>query len=94
LLSPLFPSVSKSGYQPQRTVLELAAIRSHWRAQGGCPVYALGGVTAQTAPQARELGFDGIAFLGEVWGAENPVKAFLEIERAWSKTPRPLLRKY
>ena len=39
LLSPLFPSVSKSGYQPQRTVLELAAIRSHWRAQGGCPVY-------------------------------------------------------
>ena len=94
LLSPLFPSVSKSGYQPQRTVLELAAIRSHWRAQGGCPVYALGGVTAQTAPQARDLGFDGIAFLGEVWGAENPVKAFLEIERAWSKTPRPLLRKY
>ncbi|NBV78961.1 MAG: thiamine phosphate synthase, partial [Verrucomicrobia bacterium] len=42
LLSPLFPSVSKSGYQPQRTTLELAAIRSHWRAQGGCPVYALG----------------------------------------------------
>lgn len=52
LLSPLFPSVSKSGYQPQRTALELAAIRGHWRAQGGCPVYALGGITAQTAPQA------------------------------------------
>ena len=91
LLSPLFPSVSKSGYQPQRTTLELAAIRSHWRAQGGCPVYALGGITAQTAPQARALGFDGVAFLGEVWGAENPVRAFLGIERAWSTTPRPLL---
>ena len=24
----------------------------------------------------------------------GPVKAFLEIERAWSKTPRPLLRRY
>lgn len=58
-------------------------------------MYALGGVTPKNAAQARELGFDGIAFIGSVWEQPNPVRSFLEIERAWSgRSPRKLKRKY
>jgi thiamine monophosphate synthase len=94
-LSPLYPSISKKDYVPQRTPREFQVIVERWRAQGGCPVYALGGVTPKNAAQARELGFDGIAFIGSVWEQPNPVRSFLEIEHAWTgRSPRKLKRKY
>lgn len=83
LLGPLFPSVSKRDHNPRRTPREFEVIIQRWRAAGGCPVYALGGVTPATAAEARDLGFDGLAFVGAVWDAEDPVQAFLDIERAW-----------
>jgi thiamine-phosphate pyrophosphorylase len=45
-------------------------------------VLALGGVTAERLPQARALGFDGVAVLGAVWQAADPVAAFCEIQSA------------
>jgi thiamine monophosphate synthase len=83
VLGPLFPSVSKRDHLPRRTPRELEVILQRWRSEGGCPVYALGGVTPETAAKARDLGFDGIAFVGCVWNAEDPVAVFLDIERAW-----------
>jgi len=94
-LTPLFDSISKKDYRPRRTPLEHQVIVERWKAQGGCPVFALGGVTAKHIPQVRQLGFDGAAFIGAVWKSDHPVRAFLEIERAWSgKSMRPLKRKY
>lgn len=83
LLGPLFPSVSKRDHNPRRTPRELEVIIQRWRSAGGCPVYALGGITPATAAEARDLGFDGLAFVGSVWDAEDPVQAFLDLERAW-----------
>ncbi len=94
-LSPVFPSVSKRDYVPQRTQREFQVIVERWRAEGGCPVYGLGGITPQNTGRVRELGFDGMAFIGSVWEKDNPVHAFLELERAWSgKDARKLKRKH
>jgi len=94
-LSPIFPSVSKRDYVPQRTHREFQVIVERWRAEGGCPVYGLGGITPQNAAHVRALGFDGMAFIGSVWESTQPVQAFLELERAWSgKDARKLKRKH
>jgi len=94
-LSPIFPSVSKRDYVPQRTHREFQVIVERWRAEGGCPVYGLGGITPQNAAHVRALGFDGMAFIGSVWESAQPVQAFLELERAWSGTDaRKLKRKH
>jgi|APGre2960657468_1045069.scaffolds.fasta_scaffold33942_3 thiamine-phosphate pyrophosphorylase len=94
-LSPIFPSVSKRDYVPQRTHREFQVIVERWRAEGGCPVYGLGGITPQNAAHVRALGFDGMAFIGSVWESAQPVQAFLELERAWSgKDARKLKRKH
>jgi len=45
-------------------------------------VLALGGVTAERLPQVRAFGFDGVAVLGAVWQADDPVAAFCEIQDA------------
>lgn len=94
-LSPIFPSISKRDYVPQRTTREFQVIAERWRSEGGCPVYGLGGVTPQNATRVREMGLDGVAFIGSVWETANPVKSFIEIENAWyGKSARKLKRKY
>jgi len=45
-------------------------------------VLALGGITVAHLPRIRALGFDGIAVLGAVWQADDPVAAFCEIQDA------------
>jgi len=94
-LAPLFESVSKKDHRPRRTLREFEVILKRWKAEGGAPVMALGGITPQTAPKAREMGFDGIAFIGSVWKQPDPVRAFLDLERAWyGKEARKLKRAY
>ncbi len=83
VLGPVFDSVSKRNHVPRRTHREFEVILQRWRSEGGCPVYALGGVTPDTAAKAREIGFDGIASIGCVWESDDPVKTFLDLERAW-----------
>jgi thiamine-phosphate pyrophosphorylase len=94
-LAPLFESVSKKDHRPRRTLREFEVILGRWKAEGGAPVMALGGITPHTAPKAREMGFDGIAFIGSVWKQPDPVRAFLDLERAWyGKEARKLKRTY
>ena len=78
LVSPIFPSFSKPGYGPSpdfshselRTLLALPR-----RAE----VIALGGIDVSLIPVCRELGFDGVAVLGAVWEAADPVATFREL---------------
>lgn len=80
---PLFSSVSKPGYGPGGNVspADLAALLTARTATARrTAVIALGGVTAANAPQCRALGFDGVAVLGAVWPAADPVRAFLQLQ--------------
>jgi len=94
-LAPIFESVSKKDHRPRRTLREYEVILRRWKDEGGAPVLALGGITPKNAAKAREMGFDGIGFIGSVWKQPDPVRAFLDLERAWyGKEARKLKRSY
>lgn len=80
--SPVFPSLSKPGHAPgpDASFDELAALLARRTAdERRTAVLALGGITAETAPRALGLGFDGVAVLGAIWQAADPRRAFLEL---------------
>lgn len=65
-LSPIFDSISKSGYQARFSLDELSAA-----AREGVidrHVVALGGVSVERIDTVRRLGFGGVAVLGDLWG--------------------------
>ena len=67
-LSPVFDSISKSGYSSAFTDAQL---RSAPEIDGH--VYALGGVRPEHFPLLAEYGFGGAALLGHVWRDCSPV---------------------
>ena len=64
-LSPIFNSISKQGYMAAFESEQLAAARDSGLIDSR--VMALGGVTLENIPRVRELGFGGVAILGDVW---------------------------
>lgn len=85
LLSPIFSSLSKPSYGPSDSFSPEEAsslLRAPSEGRRATEVFALGGVTPEKLPLCAELGFDGVALLGGVWGAADPVAAFL---RYWEK---------
>jgi thiamine-phosphate pyrophosphorylase len=83
--SPVFPSISKPGYAPATAVPEVAeflARRTGARRQA--EVIALGGITPANAAYCAELGFDGVAVLGALWQAAEPLKVFDQLQQALS----------
>ena len=64
-LSPIFNSISKQGYMAAFEPEQLAAARDSGLIDRR--VMALGGVTLENIPRVRELGFGGVAILGDVW---------------------------
>jgi thiamine-phosphate pyrophosphorylase len=78
--SPVFKSISKVNYMPNFSLSEIASVIHAVRV----PTLALGGVTLETARTARQAGFGGVAVLGAVWGAKDPVAAYREICASWS----------
>jgi thiamine-phosphate pyrophosphorylase len=85
LVGPVFRSVSKHGHGPNGdlNLNELYQLLRHRTAhQKHTEVIALGGLTPVNAPRCRNFGFDGVATLGSVWQAADPVRAFTEIQSA------------
>lgn len=80
---PLFPSLSKPGHGPGAG-FSLEKISTLLAARAGIErrttVIALGGITADNANRCRAAGFDGIAVLGAVWQAVDPVRAFTQLQ--------------
>jgi len=71
LISPVFPSITKTVYRPDWNELELgAALRS---STATSQRYALGGVCAANTARCLELGFDGVVLHGALWRAIDPV---------------------
>lgn len=64
-LSPIFNSISKQGYMAAFGLGQLAAARDSGLIDSR--VIALGGVTLENIPRVKELGFGGVAILGDVW---------------------------
>lgn len=64
-LSPIFNSISKQGYMAAFEPEQLAAARDSGLIDRR--VIALGGVTLENIPRVKELGFGGVAILGDVW---------------------------
>lgn len=60
-LSPIFDSISKTGYKSKFVLEEIAPLLQ------GRRVVALGGVTPEKFPALREAGFFGAAMLGHFW---------------------------
>ncbi|WP_025742754.1 thiamine phosphate synthase [Aquimarina pacifica] len=72
LLSPVFSSISKAGYQGKGfDVRDLDKF-----------VVGMGGVNAGTLQAIFDLGYKGVGVLGGVWNTEDYLGSFLEIKKA------------
>lgn len=80
-LSPIFNSISKQGYMAAFGPGQLAAARDSGLIDRR--VMALGGVTLENIPRVKELGFGGVAILGDVWlrMADGNVDEYLALLR-------------
>ncbi|TGE06352.1 thiamine phosphate synthase [Hymenobacter fodinae] len=83
-LSPIFPSISKPGYQADFKPEALEHALGHLRGRRGYipKVVALGGVTPTNLPWVQQAGFAGAAVLGGIWQDPDPVAAFQELQAA------------
>lgn len=81
LFSPVFPSFSKPGRTPDPRIAtsDLRAILALPRR---AEMIALGGIDASRLATCRDLGFDGVAVLGTIWQAADPVLAFNKLQQA------------
>lgn len=75
ILSPVFAAISKSTMQGRG--FNVRAIDKF--------IVGMGGINAQTTPDAVQLGFKGVGALGGVWNAPDPVLAFKEMQNAFAK---------
>jgi thiamine-phosphate pyrophosphorylase len=87
LFGPVFPSISKPGYGPAADFpwyglwALLKQRRRAFAADAGAQarVLAIGGITAERLGRCAEVGFDGAAVHGAVWGDPDPARAFSRI---------------
>ena len=74
-ISPVFPSISKPGYNPTFTIGQLSeAIRRNQ--VNRTRIFALGGVTPARLPRLESAGFAGAAMLSEAWRPQIPADNF------------------
>ncbi|SHI75461.1 thiamine-phosphate pyrophosphorylase [Arenibacter nanhaiticus] len=73
LLSPVFSSISKQGYQGRG--FDISQIPKK--------IIGLGGIQEETIAQAVALGYSGIGVLGAIWQSKDPIKSFKRIQKAY-----------
>ena len=70
-LSPVFPSISKAGYESQ-ALLSIAHLSAKKRSR----IIALGGISNSNIEKAKLLGFNHFAILGILWQAKDPLESY------------------
>jgi thiamine-phosphate pyrophosphorylase len=75
-LSPVFDSISKSGYQSGFNFHSLRAAMLKTTQN----VIAIGGIELNTLEKIKNINFKGIALVGAIWQSANPVKEFIAIK--------------
>jgi len=75
-LSPVFDSISKTNYFSTFNLedISLTLTKTQYK------VVALGGIGLSNVKITKSIGFYGIALLGSVWMANEPIKKFYEIK--------------
>lgn len=71
-LSPVFKSISKQNYLPEKDLFTALKSRTNYKTK----VIALGGIDSQNIQETLEKGFNDVALLGSIWNRENPIKQF------------------
>ncbi|OXA80019.1 thiamine-phosphate pyrophosphorylase [Flavobacterium aquidurense] len=71
-LSPVFKSISKEEYYPEKDLFKALALRKNTNTK----VIALGGIDFENIKKTLKNGFDDVALLGSIWSSKNPVKQF------------------
>ncbi|CAM4105404.1 thiamine phosphate synthase [Flavobacterium antarcticum] len=70
LLSPVFSSISKVGYEGKG--FDVNGIRK--------TIIGMGGVTAENLADFTKLGYKGVGVLGGIWHSESPVETFKKMK--------------
>jgi thiamine-phosphate pyrophosphorylase len=73
---PVYNSISKHGYGPKVSMVEMRDYFAEDEERKRPPVFALGGIRRNKIRSLLDLGFSGVALLGAVWGKNDPVSAF------------------
>ena len=79
--SPVFNSISKSGYVPtysdEAVIKNIISYRSSSTVRPA--LIALGGITTENIAKVKEWGFDGAAVLGSLWNSKDPVAYYKQL---------------
>lgn len=79
--SPMYASISKKGYGREHTNLSSLSERTNQQ----CQLVGLGGIDASNFEAVLKQGADGIALLGGIWQAADPVKVYKTIQSAYEQ---------
>ncbi len=77
LISPVFGSISKRGYEAGFNESQLKEALSKIEYD----VVALGGVSIDNAEKVKKMGFKGMAVLGTIWNHDNPIEQYINLEK-------------
>lgn len=70
LLSPVFASISKQGYEGRGFDVNHIPKR----------IVGMGGVTSDNIPEFKNLGFQGVGVLGGIWKSTSPITDFKKMK--------------
>ncbi len=76
LLSPVFSSISKQGYQGRG--FDVNHINKR--------IVGMGGVTTENLSEFTKLGFKGVGVLGGIWNSKNPISDFKLMRNYFTET--------
>jgi thiamine monophosphate synthase len=79
-LSPVFPSISKRGYEPSSEIKKIKNFFKTNREKIRVPLIALGGITDKNILQLQAIGFTGAACIGYIWENPNPLQQFNKLQ--------------
>ncbi|MGZ4060107.1 MAG: thiamine phosphate synthase [Bacteroidia bacterium] len=80
-LSPIFDSISKTGYKSGFKRKEIKEFLKN----NNTKIIALGGIDENTIQEAINLGFDGAAVLGAIWMSKDPLEKFINLQNSLKK---------
>lgn len=75
LLSPVFSSISKQGYEGRG--FDVNHIEK--------TIVGMGGINEVTIPATIRLGFKGVGVLGGVWNTDEPIHSFLALNKVYKQ---------
>jgi thiamine-phosphate pyrophosphorylase len=81
-LSPIFDSISKTGY---KSTYNLTDVKNYLHNNPTKKIVALGGIDEDKISIIEHVGFYGIALLGALWCNKAPVEKFKRIKKQWEQ---------